>query len=244
MLIHGWPCDSRDWADLVGPLQDHGRVVSVDLRGHGGSDASSQGYALTTLSGDVVQLLRHLHVNHAVMVGHSAGSEVALMAAALEPQRVSAAIVVDPAYGFASEDRVRIAQVSHELAAGDPSAVALGYFRALDGERTPAAVTQAHAGRVVNSLPEAITAVFHDFAFGPGSFHFRPETDRFHEDSRRIPLLAFYRNEARAAGGHAFAVKPGDRVIIYPGSGHWLHHEDSARFLSDVSSWLCDLGPV
>jgi len=157
---------------------------------------------------------------------------------------VSAAIAVDPAYGLAAEDRARIAHVSRELASGDPSALALGYFRALDGERTPAAVTQAHAGRVVNARPEAMAAIVHDFAFGPGSFHFRPESDRFHEDSRTISLLAFYRNEARAAGGHAFAVKPGDKVITYSGSGHWLHHEDPDRFLADVSSWLSDVGLV
>jgi pimeloyl-ACP methyl ester carboxylesterase len=240
VLLHGWACAATDWDLLVPAFRRHGDVVTVDLPGSGGSAPSAEGYAVPTVARRVVDVLDHLGTHApAVVVGHSAGSEVGVAVAESHPS-VAALVAVEPAYGFADKDRDRIRAVARRLAEEDPHAVALEYFHKLDGPATPPRVTAAHSHRGVVD-PDAIRGVFHDFAFGPGSLHFRPDTDDRHR-ARRGPLLALYRNQQRAASGRDFAVHDGDRVVIHEGAGHWLHHEDPDRFLAELLGWLRQVG--
>lgn len=84
--------------------------------------------------------------------------------------------------------------------------------------------------------------MFDEFAFGPDALHFRPATDTI-LGRRRAPLLAVYRDEARAAVGRELMSRPGDRVLAYAGSGHWLHQQQPRRFLADTRDWLAGLVP-
>lgn len=73
VLLHGEGLDSSIWDGLALP----GRVVAVDLRGHGRSDVTAPPYAMGALVRDVEATLDHHGVQDAVLVGHALGGMIA-----------------------------------------------------------------------------------------------------------------------------------------------------------------------
>lgn len=70
------------------------RVVAVDLRGHGRSDAPEQEYEIPGFAQDVAWLCGELSLERPVVVGHSLGGLVALQIAGTEPEP-SAIVALD-----------------------------------------------------------------------------------------------------------------------------------------------------
>ncbi|OGV69532.1 MAG: hypothetical protein A3K19_13925 [Lentisphaerae bacterium RIFOXYB12_FULL_65_16] len=81
VFLHGSGCDSADWDATIRCLPPGTRVVCVDFRGHGNSDAPRTAFSLRNLASDVLELLRRRRLRRAVLVGHSLGGMVALDAA-------------------------------------------------------------------------------------------------------------------------------------------------------------------
>lgn len=99
IFVHGWAGDRSYFAPQFDWFASRRAVVSVDLRGHGDSDAPEpvEGtYDVETLVADVLAIAEHVGCDHAVMVGHSLGALVALASTACD-DTVDAAIMVDPA---------------------------------------------------------------------------------------------------------------------------------------------------
>lgn len=77
-------------------LLDSGfRVASMDLRGHGGSDAGFSAYDDVAAAGDVIALVEALG-GPAVLVGNSMGAGAAVIAAADRPDLVAGLVLVGP----------------------------------------------------------------------------------------------------------------------------------------------------
>lgn len=76
VLIHGLGLDLRVWEALMPALVRH-RVLRLDLRGHGSSDAPTPPYAMGTLIRDVERLMTHFALKDAVVVGLGEGGLVA-----------------------------------------------------------------------------------------------------------------------------------------------------------------------
>ena len=99
VLIHGWALSLREWDDQVSALAPDFRVVAYDRRGYG----KSTGFADPSADpGDLRTLLDTLGIRSAVLVGHSAGADVAARFAAAEPARVNGLVLYggDPPEGF------------------------------------------------------------------------------------------------------------------------------------------------
>jgi pimeloyl-ACP methyl ester carboxylesterase len=103
VLLHGL-CDGLDvMAPLALGLAEGHRTISVDLRGHGASDAPAGDYSVETLAGDVVAVCDHLSIAGAIVVGHSLGGAVAVQVAATRPDLAAAVIMLDGALLFRDE---------------------------------------------------------------------------------------------------------------------------------------------
>ena len=89
MLLAGLGLDHESWAGPATALAHRHRVVGIDLRGTGRSDAPAEGYSLERLAGDVIAVLDRLDVSDVVLVGHSFGAQIALLVAATVPARLS-----------------------------------------------------------------------------------------------------------------------------------------------------------
>jgi len=120
VLIHGF-CGSRlYWEDAIPWLAPYGRVIAVDLRGHGGSGATDgEGdYAMERLADDVAALLDALGLDRASLFGHSLGGYVALAFAEKYPEKLTALGLVHstafPDAEQAKENRIKAARTIRE----------------------------------------------------------------------------------------------------------------------------------
>lgn len=95
LLIHGYTDNSRSWS-LLAPYLDpeEHRIIAVDLRGHGGSDAPGCCYGVDSLANDIHGFLQALGIPRADVVGHSLGSMTALTLAAFYPEQVDRLVLV------------------------------------------------------------------------------------------------------------------------------------------------------
>jgi pimeloyl-ACP methyl ester carboxylesterase len=90
VLIHGWALSLREWDDQVSALAPHFRVLAFDRRGYGKSTGSADPSADP---GDLRALLDTLGIRSAVLVGHSAGADIASRFAAAMPERVDGLVL-------------------------------------------------------------------------------------------------------------------------------------------------------
>jgi len=95
VFVHGLTCALDDWAQQYEPLQQHHHCIAVDLRGHGQSKHLPGPYDIESLAADVAQLLRHLDIENAILIGHSMGTRVIVAAALQAMDRVTGLVFVD-----------------------------------------------------------------------------------------------------------------------------------------------------
>lgn len=105
VFIHGFAASIDSWRFLVEPFKKDYRLVLLDLKGHGYSDRPADArYSPRDHADVVIGLIKSLQLSHVILVGHSFGSAVALLAALeahhSEPDLVSGVILfagsVDP----------------------------------------------------------------------------------------------------------------------------------------------------
>lgn len=97
VLLHGYSA-SIEWWDRGGrELARHQRVIAIDLVGHGGSEAPSDGtaYGSAEQAKAVHSALVQLGVRHAVLIGHSMGGSVSAELARQYPDLVERVVVSD-----------------------------------------------------------------------------------------------------------------------------------------------------
>jgi pimeloyl-ACP methyl ester carboxylesterase len=94
-LVHGCGCDHRSFAPQVESFRKQHRVVLVDLRGHGESDAPQQDYTMAAFADDLAWFCTKLGLVKPVMVGHSMGGNVVLEFAARYPEIPSSIVMID-----------------------------------------------------------------------------------------------------------------------------------------------------
>ena len=99
LLVHGWTEHLGFWAPVARRLVDGGfRVVSVDQRGHGGSDRGDAPYRPETLADDLRAWVETLDLRDVVLAGHSMGGLAAMAFATEHPdlanERVRSLVLV------------------------------------------------------------------------------------------------------------------------------------------------------
>lgn len=96
LLVHGLAASRAFWfAPYAAALKTRYRVTLFDLRGHGYSETTANGYSATSMADDIAGLLNHLRIDTARIVGHSYGGGAALEFAAAYPARVQQLGILD-----------------------------------------------------------------------------------------------------------------------------------------------------
>jgi lipase len=97
VCLHGVNAHGRRFRRLAEErLADRYRVLAPDLRGHGNSDWEPP-WTIATHAHDVLETLDAAGVRRARWVGHSFGGRLILEVAALAPERIERAALLDPA---------------------------------------------------------------------------------------------------------------------------------------------------
>lgn len=239
VLIHGWALSLREWDEQIAALSRHYRVVAFDRRGYG----RSTGFADASADpGDIRALLDTLHIRSAVLVGHSAGADVAIRLAAAMPDRVTALVL----YGGGEPDSFPV-----------PAPPGLGPAMAKQFARRYGVDSLM---RFVKSLPQfqsgphraaAIAARLDTMIAGyPGRdlLEDHPESAAFPRPPcramRRWPMPTLFISGEREGPRWQLVSDslarwmPDARKVLIPGGGHGVHFDEPEQFNAAVLSFL------
>ncbi|HVO55828.1 MAG TPA: alpha/beta hydrolase [Solirubrobacterales bacterium] len=87
LCLHGWPEHWYEWRHLMPALADRHRVLALDLRGYGWSQAPPRGYEKEEMADDVLAVLDALGVERVKLVGHDWGGWIGFLLCLREPAR-------------------------------------------------------------------------------------------------------------------------------------------------------------
>jgi pimeloyl-ACP methyl ester carboxylesterase len=221
---------------LVPHLVEAGhRVITLDLRGLGDSDATFADHARTTVGDDVVALLDHLDGGPAHLIGASFGAAAVVWAASHAPERVASVTLVGP---FVRDVPIGRAQrLAMRVLFGGPWArrAWLAWYRRLWGA-TPPPDHDEHLAALRDNLADpgrldALRAMLRS-----GSEQIDPQLEAIGAPTLVVmgtadPDFADPAEEARIV-----AERTGGAVALIDGAGHYPHAErpeDVARAVLD-----------
>ena len=95
VLLHGFLENKKMWKEYVDLLSEKHRVITIDLLGHGDSDSLGYVHSMEENAGAVQEVLNHLKISKASIVGHSMGGYVALAFAELFPENINKLVLLN-----------------------------------------------------------------------------------------------------------------------------------------------------
>jgi len=96
VFIHGLGLSHQNWIGQLPVFARSYRVIAYDMRGHGGTAASSGDTTIRTYSDDLRALLDHLGIEQAVLIGYSSGTLIAEQFALDHPDRTTGLCLIGP----------------------------------------------------------------------------------------------------------------------------------------------------
>lgn len=107
LLCNGFGCNQRIWQHLTTALAAQHQVIVFDYVGSGESDLGAyDSHKYSTLAGyaqDVVEICQALDLRETVIIGHSVGATIAMLAASQAPQHFAKAVLLAPSPCYINE---------------------------------------------------------------------------------------------------------------------------------------------
>jgi pimeloyl-ACP methyl ester carboxylesterase len=96
IFVHGWTCDETSWLQQAPAFAGKYRVITMDLPGHGKSEAPPEGGFSMNLFAEAVEAVRAATgAERVVLVGHSMGAVVIRQYGLNYPGHVAGLVAVD-----------------------------------------------------------------------------------------------------------------------------------------------------
>lgn len=89
VLLHGFLENSTMWNSFIKQWSKKNRIVTIDLLGHGQSECLGYVHTMELMANAVAEVLSHLKIKQATLIGHSMGGYVALAFAELYPETIN-----------------------------------------------------------------------------------------------------------------------------------------------------------
>jgi len=170
VFVHGWCGDRGLWRATLDALAPRHHVLALDLAGHGASGANRASWTLDALADDVVAVVDASGANDVILIGHSMGATVSVLAAARLAPRVRGVIGIDSLH---SADFVYppefLAQAVGELEADFPGAVAARFRSVVPASADPELLAwlEARAAHTDRAAAIGLLRGLADFRLGP-----------------------------------------------------------------------------
>jgi pimeloyl-ACP methyl ester carboxylesterase len=105
LLTHGYGATSSMFRQNLAAASARNRVVTWDIRGHGGSEspADPQSYSAGAALADMAALLAELDIGRVVLGGHSLGGYLSLDFALRHPDQVAGLVLIGTGPGFRND---------------------------------------------------------------------------------------------------------------------------------------------
>ncbi len=235
VLLHGLS-DSWHSFELVLPhLPESIRAFALTQRGHGGSSRPEMGYRFHDFAADVAAFMDALHLEAAVVVGHSMGSSIAQRFAIDYPERTQGLVLVG---SFASLANSPLAQgLWEEVVSEMEDPVDPEFVREFQESTLAQPVPQEFMETVVQESLKLPARVWRAVVGGTLQDDFSEELNKI-----KAPTLLVWGDQdgmvPRSDQKAQTAAIAGSRLVVYEGAGHGLHWEEPERFASDVVSFI------
>ncbi len=237
-FLHSLAADGGMWAEQVPALLSAGfRILRVDMRGHGGSEAGDGPYTMAALADDVTALLATLEIERAHFVGLSIGAMIGQSLAVRNPGAFESLLLCDTQASAPAGAR---AAWSGPLAmvrrANSLSPVRGGMLKAWLGD----AFKAAHPGRwkaIADTLLATSPAGFEGSVAAMSDFDFTADLP-----SVRLPALvlcgAADPMTPPAESERLAHLIPGARYVEIPDARHFSNVEQAEVFNRILLDWL------
>jgi len=252
IMVHGFSASLHAWEPWVTRLGDRYRIITLDLPGHGLTDAPSNYVAGQDSNADIVDALaRNLYVDRYVVVGNSMGGGVAWEDALRHPDHVRGLILVDSVGLWQTRKSGDSGPLIFKILA-NPIGRAL--LRDLDVTPLARSGLKTAYGDPKVVTPELVTR-YVDLSRAPGhrdvimNMRFARHAPITAESFKAIkaPTLVLHGEADKLipleAGKALAAAIPGARLITYPGVGHVPMETIPDRSAADVRAFLDGLPP-
>ncbi|HET8529286.1 MAG TPA: alpha/beta fold hydrolase [Gaiellaceae bacterium] len=240
VLVHGLAYDRFGWGRLPDLLAERFRVVVLDNRGVGESDAPAGPYTVAQLAADVVAVLDDAGLDRVNLFGVSLGGYVAQELALTRPERLRRLVLCSTAPGGARA--VPMPQATQEVFARYPTMEREAGLRMF--------VENSLGERGVRELPELVEEILRyrlEHAPSVDAWLAQAAAGATYDNSERVgsisvPTLVLHGGadvvvDPRNAGVLASSI-PGACVEVVPDCGHLLVWEDSERVARLVTEFL------
>ncbi|RLT41194.1 MAG: alpha/beta hydrolase [Chloroflexi bacterium] len=240
ILLHHVQSSAHTWDTFAQRIRGQYRVLAMDMRGHGDSDWAGEGhYTTEEYASDVVALIKHLNLPRFIAMGGSTGGRVAMLAAAMVPDKAAALIMEDVgavrppsiAGGFAER-----------AAAGDPEFDTVEeWAKQMQGTNTrmPYAVFQHLAQHNTKRLPNGKLGVKRDLMIQKD---FIPLELWRYVEQVQAPFLLMPGSESEIVGEDQQMkfkeLRPEIEIITIKDAGHLIVHEQPEVFEKTVLDFL------
>jgi len=231
VLIHGAGGCRLDWPAELRRL-DGRPTYTLDLPGHGRSDGPAKD-SISAYRQWVLQLLDHLMLEQAVLVGHSMGAGIALDVALEAPKRVAGLILIG------AGARLRVAPALLEMLLKEPAQAVRTVIEWAYGPLAGESMREAGRQRMALVDSEVLHA---DFL----------ACDRFDVRDRlvlvEVPTLLICGTEDRMTPAkysqYLHEQIPDSELALIEGAGHMVMHERSREVAEAVRRFLERLGSL
>ncbi|MEU0498477.1 alpha/beta fold hydrolase [Mycobacterium sp. NPDC006124] len=237
LLIHGMAGSSDAWRDLIPRLAKNYRVVAPDLLGHGQSVKPRGDYSLGAFAVSLRDLLDELGIAQATIVGHSLGGGVAMQFLYQHPDYCERLILISSG-GLGADVGLILRLLSAPGAEfvlpiiAPPPVLKVGnkigaWFTA-SGMRNPRAseIWRAYSSFSDRPTRDAFLRTLRSVVDYRGQAV--SALNRLHVRAE-LPTLAIWGEDDQiipVEHGHAaMAARPGGRLEVLPGVGHFAHVE-------------------
>lgn len=95
VFIHGFPFNKNMWVGQLEALPHDVTGIAIDVRGHGTSTMGHGFFSIDLFAGDLLEFLRKMGIEQAVVCGCSMGGYIALRAHELKPEKFAGLILSD-----------------------------------------------------------------------------------------------------------------------------------------------------
>jgi N-formylmaleamate deformylase len=233
VVLPGITSPAITWEFVADELEDDARLVILDIRGRGLSDAPDTGYALTDYAADAAGLIAELGLDRPIILGHSMGARIAAALGALYPEAVGPMIIVDPPLtgpgrGDYSTPLESFRQQLREAREGTTAKDVLRYFPTWSEREA-----QIRAEWLETCAEQAVVQTWH---------HFSDEDFFGYWKALQPPLLFIYGEESPVIPPEGLAdVKaenPHAETIGISDAGHMIPWENLADFVAAVRGFV------
>lgn len=232
VLLAGLGNTAHVFDEFAPKLTSLGHVYAITRRGYGASSRPESGYDVSRLGEDVLGVLDGLHIEKAVLIGHSiAGQELTYLASA-HRDRVAALIYLEAAYRYAYDVPVDLKKDFWTLAPATIPASAPPPLPEAERRQPTGSVMVDRAilagGRQFTKIDLPTLAIFaspHDI----GAATRDPTFEQFDEGMTEGQARAFERGV------------PSARVLRWPHASHYLFLTRQADVVKEVTGFIVAL---